>query len=137
MSRSDLPDTNFIKSNYRQFKISDTNWLWYDEYYGGPLSGMIEVDGNKYWAYCIDDEGLLMEASYARVFAVLNMGNDRVEYQEYWHNLFRLCINNNICDIENDVYTKNSYNGAARQFFYVRHKSDYEEIDLSKCSVIG
>src|SRR5271169_2893036 len=120
-------DKNIIYSQ-SEWDRNKVEWLWEDDYYDGPLSGMIEYNGKRYYAHWFDD----MKREYVdpetdeekeytfRVYCVYKLTEKRQEHQEYWRWLFELLV-------EKIGYSPNN---PICQFFYGRYKADYQPFDL-------
>jgi hypothetical protein len=64
------------------------HWLWAQEYWDGPLSGMVLFDGKKYWAKVFDDSDPDSPDSYRR-FVLIILSEAQIAEEEAWHELFR------------------------------------------------
>jgi len=148
MNRNDLPETDAIRSGYPEFKNEDVKWLWHSDYYDGPLSLMVKINDKKYWAEFIDEiewteqygpEPNDVDLHRARFFVVLDPGQERIEYEEYWHELFRTCVGTHTDYDESGTRNTGKVipQGDSWKFFYGRYKADYEEMNLKECSIIG
>ncbi len=75
--------------NYRQFpQIERTHlkFLWYSDFWDGPLSGMLVYNGQKYW-FEIFGEADETEDFYRRFF-VIRLTSTQIEEELKWHKLF-------------------------------------------------
>lgn len=111
-----------------EWKINDIKWLWEDDYYDGPISGMIEYHGKRYYASWFAGKAQMVAANEYykeeheviwRVYCVYKLTRERQEYEEYWHELFELL-----------KVDHKSVDDPALKFFYGRQKADYEPLDL-------
>ncbi len=147
---STLPETNEIRKNYPMYLEGNYRWLWHSDYYDGPMTGMVEVNGKMLWAVWIDEEDWVewesgeddepgeYERRSTRYYALLDLGKERTDYEEYWHELFRLCVGTH-CDWEYDGVRRGEviHNEATQKFYYGRRKADYKELDASKYPIVG
>jgi len=139
-----------IRKNYPMYLENDFRWLWHSDYYDGPLKGMVEVSGKMLWATWIDEEEwaeLVLEKDgetreyerrFFRSYAMLDLGQERTNYEVYWHELFRLCVGTH-CDYDyNGVRRGKVINNSATQgFFYGRKKADYKDLNDSEYPIVG
>lgn len=57
--------------------------LWHCGYYDGPLNGIAEYQGRRYWYSATNGE------SYdTRVYELLDLSAEQLADEEYWHALF-------------------------------------------------
>lgn len=144
--RKQLPETKYILDNYPE--ENNVKWLWHSGYWDGPLSGMVIVNGAKRWAEFIDEEEwteqygpdeLDCDIMDVRFYALLKLTDEQMESEEYWHELFRLCVGTHT------DYDKNGQRhlsgvkpeGDSWKFFYGRRKADYKELDLTQAKIVG
>lgn len=139
MRRDQLPESNDIVQNYFEVKSKDVKWLWSD-WYDGPLSGMVERNSEKYWAFFFDEEEWIDEDLVFRVrlFAMLKLTDKQQESEEYWHELFQLCVGEHSnYDHFGNRFEYKEHTKETKQFYYTRREMDYEELDLSESNLVG
>jgi len=106
-----LPSMPEIKHKYKYYSCdNEVKWLWEADYYDGPIEGMVKVAGQMYWAFWIEEDD-----KKRRVFVMFDLGKTRTEYEEYWNELFELCVGSDC------RYTKPE--SASWKFFYGRQKA--------------
>ncbi len=79
------------EKNYLQLpriERADVKLLWADGYWDGPLSGVLLYQGREYWFQMILD---LVDDEFVdyRKYAIVELTDDQLGEEEYWHNLFR------------------------------------------------
>lgn len=127
-----------------EWNVMLKHWLWDDDWYIGPMRGMIEYNGKMYYAHCFEiakqdikpeiniqdtDSNSYPTLSLEpmsilyKFFCVYKLKEDRLEYQEYWHQLHDMIMD--IAQrpevVNHDVYTK---------FYMGREAADYIPLDL-------
>ena len=145
MKRDQLPESDNIIQNYSEVKTKDVKWLWRSDYYDGPLSGMVELNGNRYWTECFDEEEWTEQNGpdeddifRVRFFAILKLTDKQQESEEYWHELFQLCVGKHSdYDISGNRFKYEEHTKETKQFYYTRREMDYEELDLSESNLIS
>jgi len=120
--------------NKPEWFASKIKWLWSDDYYDGPLSGMIEYDNAPYYAMCFDEQYKIInydnkndndeeDVICHRTFAIYKLTSERQKYEEAWHEFFRLAVYNNT---DNPI----SFKDPRSQFYYAKRKQIYDLLDL-------
>lgn len=133
LDRDQLPKSKDITDNHKEIKSSDYEWLWTDDWYDGPLSGMIKHNKKEYWTETFDEtdwtewEGPRPEDTVrmrTRFFVVLELTQEQYDCEYYWHSLWVLCGEK----IAND---------ATRKFYHARQSKDRKDLDLTNHNIIG
>ncbi|KKL11819.1 hypothetical protein LCGC14_2541960 [marine sediment metagenome] len=150
MSRELLPGTQEILDSCQELKEDELKWLWEDDYYDGPLSGMMEIKatGQKVWAFLIDECDWVeqygpgpddCDRMVVRIFALYELTPEQQTIEEYWHELFKLCVGeaHSYTTAGKLISNTQHYTQASFDFFYARRKKDYKELDLTKSKLIG
>jgi len=151
MNRKLLPETKEIVDNCRKYKMHDeVDWLWHSDYYDGPISGMMEIKatGQKVWAIWIDEADWVEQYGpgpndcdriVVRIYALYELTPKQQETEEYWHELFELCVGEHTSydasgkpKADTPHYTQESFH-----FFYARQKKDHVDLDLRESKLIG
>ena len=114
------PDSDTVKKNTTKYSEANITWL-FNDWYDGEIEGMIVLNNKKYWAFWFDED-----EKQRRQFIILDIGKDRINYEEYWENLSKLCFG-----------PGGDWKGAANKFFWGRKKKDYKDLDITKYPVIG
>ena len=93
---------NQFKSSFEQHKkvveqISPKHCatLWYDDWYDGMLSGMLEYENQKFRFEIITDYEKQIRP---RVFAVISLTAQQIEEEIYWHGLFEKHVRDDTSD---------------------------------------
>lgn len=70
---------------------SQVSLLWFAEYYDGPMSGLLETGGRKYWFQAPKDYlGRYDEiGDEVRHYLVIELSPEQLAEEEEWHDLFR------------------------------------------------
>jgi hypothetical protein len=72
-----------------QVSREDVRLLWHSDYWDGPRSGMLELNGERCWFQVIaenEDEDL---HGWYRRFVVVRLTADQLAEEDRWHALFR------------------------------------------------
>jgi hypothetical protein len=78
-----------VSENLPQIARQAVRLLWHDDYWDGPLSGMLLYQGKEYWFQMIaenDDPDLV---AFYRRFAVLELTEAQLQEEHKWHTLFQ------------------------------------------------
>lgn len=68
--------------NYKELPYAgEVNYLWSLDWYDGPLSGLCECQGKKYWFYFADDLG------YNWAYTLHELPPEQLTDAEHWRNL--------------------------------------------------
>ena len=103
--------------------LKDITWLWEDDYYDGPITGMIEYHKKKYYTSWFSDWTEDYTDAYGepgqyhfRLYCVYKLTKERQAYQEDWHELQEFMYN-----LPSDM---------GHKFFNGRYRADYKPLDL-------
>jgi hypothetical protein len=75
------------KVNLHRAPRIEVKFLWHDDWWDGPLAGMCEHKGQKYFYFC-HHENYRKTHKYWRRYGVFKLTPDELVEAEYWHNLF-------------------------------------------------
>ncbi len=73
------------KNRVKELSSDDINILWFDDYYDGVLSGLLEYENQKFKFEIITD---YTQNIYPRVFAVIQLTAEQILKEIYWNKLF-------------------------------------------------
>lgn len=90
---SDLELTQLEKFNPEGMK-----WIYHSNYYDGPLSGMVEYRGLRYWINCYDQDANVDGVWYRR-FTVWTLSPESEKWEKERHSKFRELVGPH-CDYE-------------------------------------
>ena len=80
-------------SNYHllpQLPSSAITWLWFDDFWDGPLSGLVSYAQQRYWCQMIAERPPgAPSGSFYRRFVLLMLSEQEYAEETYWHDLFR------------------------------------------------
>jgi hypothetical protein len=63
---------------------------WHDDYLHGPITGMLKYQNRKYWFHmCDENTQTIGELLWHRRYLIIELTNEQIEEEEYWHKLFR------------------------------------------------
>src|SRR5690349_19819274 len=85
------------KGNVKQIPKDQLNVLWFDDYYDGMLSGILEHEGQKFRFETITDYS---QNIYPRTFAIVQLTDQEYDDESYWHDLFK----KHVADYKNKIY---------------------------------
>src|SRR6266498_2506822 len=147
---SDLPE-DFYLDDYRQLPQideKDIRLLWHNGYYDGPLNGILLYQGKKRWFQIfkalqtdevrsrVDQDGTIWNEHFVR-YLVLELSEEQVKEEEYWHELFRQKVSTRT-DYDEDGHRKTGDVKPREMWseFYEPYKMR-DALDLSNNVVIG
>lgn len=115
---------------------ADVRLLWHDDFWDGPLSGMLMHRGQECWFQMIAENEDEAPGWYRR-FAVLQLSPEQHAEEHRWHMHFQRCVGGH-CDYQED---------GSRPVGTARHREQWAEFydayqqraprDFSACEVIG
>jgi len=134
--QNQLPNSQSILNNYQEISKIDIRWIYDVDYYDGPLSGMIEYNKKNYWTEAIH---LVKSYTGTNLYVVLELTQEQYDHQEYWNELFELCVGTHCrYDINGKRNALNTYgNKAMQQFYYTRSSEEKQKLDFSQTKIIG
>jgi len=108
--------------------------LWHSAYWDGPIDGLLNYQGKKYWFQRFDEPS---DRIVFRRFLIIELSPDQLSEEEYWHELFR-----------QKVGTHADYDETGRRQSYVIHPEELHNefydayknrlaLDLSDNRLIG
>src|SRR6266704_872833 len=68
---------------------SEITLLWASDWWDGPKSGLLRYEGTKYWFELCSESDDPQFADYYRRFLIIQLSDEQMEEEEYWHELFR------------------------------------------------
>ena len=91
-------------------KITDVKVLYHSSYYDGPLDGMLEWNGEKYWYLMYRDFPHTMENLESddemfdgtRCYVILKLSDEEMEEEAIVHKLWVECCGNGCYDLPED-----------------------------------
>ena len=111
---------------------------WHDDYYHGPITGLLEYHGEKYWFHMCDEN--LQHAndpSWHRRYLVIELSPAQLQEEEEWHNLFREKVGTHT-DYNAQGYREPGHiHSQQSQVEFYRAYNEREEPDYSDNNVIG
>jgi hypothetical protein len=84
--------------------MEEIRLLWHSDYWDGPLSGLLLLDGRKYWFQIADED--FEPNFYPRTFVIVELTAKQLAAEEKWHQLF-----------QEKVGTHTDYDEAGRRNF--------------------
>ena len=63
--------------------------LWPSDYWDGPKSGMLMYQGKRYWFQVFEESNDADLSDFFRRFVILELTEEQLNEEEYWHKLFR------------------------------------------------
>lgn len=115
----------------------DLKFLWYNDWWDGPISGMLTYQNKKYWFDILSEDGSSPDVYYRR-YLIIELSEEQVKHKEYWHDLWVEGMGSNSVPDENGIrHTDNLKPLHIRNAFTKYYKEIHTEIDLSENIVIG
>ena len=117
------------------YPVKAASWLWADKWYDtSPISGAVEVEGKEYWAKAINIK------DGRQIFAIFDIGTERMEYEKYWNWLYDLFVEGNglFKNGYRQIKVTSKIGHHMDKFYWGRHKADYKEIhSFSNYPIVG
>jgi hypothetical protein len=109
----EIPQDYYLQyyKNLPQIDAKDVRILWHCGYYDGPLDGICLYQGRKCWFEIfqslrvedvrkrVDNEGGSVWLDYYVRYLVVELSDDQITEEDYWHELFRQKIGTH-CDYD-------------------------------------
>ena len=76
-----------IKADLGSVPRIKVRFLWHNNWWDGPLAGMCEYNGQRYWYHC-HHENYKKGAKYWRRYGVFKLTPEELAEEEKWHRLF-------------------------------------------------
>ena len=123
-------------SNVSQIPREDVRLLWHSGFWDGPLSGMLEHEGEQCWFEMFAENEDDAPTWYRR-FAILRLSNDQLKEENRWHDLFRMHVGGHT-DYDAEQHRSHGDINPKEQWsrFYDKYK-ERPEPDYSSCLVLG
>ena len=68
---------------------SELSLLWYSDFWDGPKSGLLLLQGGKYWFQMFEESQDPDLADFYRRFLVVELTEEQLSEEEQWHALFQ------------------------------------------------
>ena len=85
-----LPRVNNVEENQLTF-------LWFEDFYDGPLNGILKFDNKEYRYEIVTD---YKKVKYPRIFAIVELSENELKEEKYWHELHKDIVNDKYDDAE-------------------------------------
>ena len=108
-----------------QIPINKITFLWYDDFYDGYLSGILEYENKKCRFEILTNWKLGIRP---RKFAIINLTMEQLNQETYWHHLFEQHVGTNSVSPSNNaiLYQPLSEHHKFYSEFQKRNKADYK-----------
>jgi len=111
--------------------------LWANEWWDGPISGMLMYRGEKCWFQLFIDPDDPEVEKFPRQYLVIELSNDQLKEEEYWQTLFLEMVgSNNVWDEDGIRHTDRLKPLESRNEFFKLAKKR-KPTDLSENRVVG
>jgi hypothetical protein len=77
----------FDYAKYPQIQREAVRYLWYSDFWDGPMSGMALYNGQPYWFEMVEENE--EDHGFYRRFGLFELSPEEIEAETRWHNLFR------------------------------------------------
>lgn len=74
-----------LRDQIAKVRLEDVTVLWFDDFYDGMLSGIVECKNQKCRFEIITD---YEQGIRPRVFAIIELSQEQIADETYWHELF-------------------------------------------------
>ena len=123
---------------------SDIRYLWFDDFYDGPLSGMLRYQGRPYWfenpeVRWAEQSGTVFgDYSAPRRFLVVELTAEQLADEEYWQGEFRRYVGGyGDFDEEGRPVGRRGLQPEERHHLFYEPYERRAPLDLSENTVIG
>jgi hypothetical protein len=146
----DLPEDFYIEY-YQQLPQIDEKkirLLWHHSYFDGPINGILLYEGKTHWFKLFyplrtdeirsrtDKDGIVWNDYFVR-YLVIELTEEQVREEEYWHELFRQKVGTHTDYDENGQRKISELKPENSQKEYFELSKTRNSIDLSNNLVIG
>jgi hypothetical protein len=83
----------FEDINYKQINLNEIKVLWDNDWYDGPLCGILLYDNNKYYYHVDQENNSLVDKSWYRLFFIYKLTPEQVIKEEERQKCFRENVN--------------------------------------------
>lgn len=133
---SEIIDTKDI-SRLSQIDRNDLRFLWYANWWDGPISGMLIYQNKKCWFELISENENAFPDEYYRRYLIIELSVSQIEEEEYWHALFVKQVGEHMDIDENGVRHRDRVKPfQSHQVSYEAYKTR-TPMDLSENFVLG
>ncbi|GAA3915726.1 hypothetical protein [Litoribacillus peritrichatus] len=129
-----------IDINYQGFKdnidysgidllqMPKLKWLWLNEFFDGPLQGIVEVEGKLGICCFVEESDNESEQGWYRKFVVLELSDEQIKAEQYWHNEFVKYVGDHFkCNPDSSRITVGAQKPKSEwDKFYVPYKEKYQ-----------
>jgi hypothetical protein len=113
------------KENVKQISKDQLNVLWFDDWYDGMLSGILEHEGQKFRFEIITN---YTQNIYPRSYAIIQMTEEEFKEELYRGDLFK----NHVADYKNRIYKP-----ATEHHLYFDEVSKRKQLDYEPSIIYG
>ena len=124
-------------SNIPQINFNDLKLLWHEEFWDGPINGILLYQNKKCWFEMISENDGSEPDDYYRRYWIIKLSQKQIEDKEFWHNLFREKVGNNADYDDDGIRHTDQVKPFEMHNEYFELAKKREEIDLSNNLVLG
>ena len=91
---------NQVKDRVEKVRVEELTFLWFDDYYDGMLCGILEYKNQKCRFEIVTD---YQQEIRPRVFAIIELSEEQIADETYWHELFEQHVGSNSISLAKDT----------------------------------
>jgi len=134
---SELRDTQeYSKVSY--LSQEEVKWLWINDYFDGPLEGMVEVDSEMFLCKLAEEVEEEAAENWFRKYWIIKLTPDQLDTELYWHEEFCKYVGEHfVCSEDGSRKTAGAKHPRVEwDKFYKPYKENYKP-DFTNNEVIG
>jgi hypothetical protein len=120
------------RRNYQRIEPCDLQYLWINDYYDGPLTGMTLFNGEKHWFK-------IKRASNRRgnLYFLYKLTPDQITHEEYWHKMFEKYVGTHWTYINGKRQAGGVHSSGQWNEYYEAAETGHKELELKKEAIVG
>ena len=124
-------------SDVPQIDRKDIKFIWYGNWWDGPIDGMLLYRNRKCWFDMFDKEESATWDNPSQRYLVIELTAEQIETEEYWHNLFVENVGSHMVPDENGVRHKDRVKPRETWHEFYEPYKNREQADFSNNLVLG
>jgi hypothetical protein len=81
-----IENNNYSEMN--QLSNNSVKWLWVNDYFDGPLAGIVKIESSMYFATLAQESEDEYKEGWFRKYWIIKLSEEQLKEEIYWHNEF-------------------------------------------------
>jgi len=124
-------------SNVPQIDRKDIKFIWYNDWWDGPINGMLLYQNRKCRFDLFDREESVNPGNTLQRYIVIELTAEQIETEEYWHALFVEKAGSHMVPDENGIRQTDRVKPSETWGEFYEPYKNREKADFSNNFVIG